>query len=345
MTSRLYILPFFALVLLLFSSCSARYTRLAKTYNFPTKDLLPDYSKLDYWAAHSQKKDPSDSIPLPLINDSRDTVVDVFFLHPTSFTKKKYVDRNAPITLPVINAKTDYTSILYQASVFNQHARIFAPRYRQAHIRNFFEKDSSIANAAFAIAYEDIRNAFSYYMQHWNRGRPVIIAGHSQGSMLAQLLLKEFFEGKELQKQLVAVYIPGWPVRPGEFSILRMCKDSTDTGCICSWRTFRKGFVPWWLRNENGNSYVTNPLSWKDVPGYSPRSLNKGAVLRNFNRIYAGTTDAWIHNGLLNVHHPRFPWSFLYVRRNYHIGDINLFYLNLRYNIQQRINSYFKTRS
>ena len=90
------------------------------------KMASPDYQDLNYWAAHPWKWDPSDSVPAPLkiepmIIGRIDSSVDVFFLHPTSFTKNK--DRhiaNASIDDDYINAKTDYSTILYQASVFNR---------------------------------------------------------------------------------------------------------------------------------------------------------------------------------------------------------------------------------
>jgi hypothetical protein len=79
------------------------------------------------WAAHPWKWDPSDSIPKPLRNETRDSMVDVFFLHPTTFTSLKSKEiGNAAIDDDYINAKTDYSTILFQASVFNQQCRVFA---------------------------------------------------------------------------------------------------------------------------------------------------------------------------------------------------------------------------
>ena len=334
---------------LLFISCN-KYKPFIDRYNFKSPNGKPDYSNLNYWAAHPDKHDPSDSVPKPLRNESnsfrmKDSLVDVFFLHPTTYTKHKRKvpgKLNADIDDRYLNAKTDYTTILYQASVFNQQTRLFAPRYRQAHIRLFFLKNKSKSDSAFEIAYKDLKNAFEYYLQHWNNGRPIIIASHSQGSFLGERLLKEFFEDKPLQKQLIVAYIVGWSVPKEYFSSLKMCSDSLQTGCICSWRTLRKGFIPSLLKDEKGNSFVTNPLSWKTNEEYASKKLNHGGVLRSFNKIHKHTTDAQIHNGLLWVKKPKFPWSFLYFKRNYHIGDINLFYLNIRENVQQRISAYFK---
>lgn len=340
---RLQVSLLLPLLMLLLASCSSSYSSFQKTYTFHSASGQPDYSNLDYWAAHPWKRDPSDSIPAPLRNEPRDSTVDVFFLYPTSFTSKQFTGAaNAAIDDAAINAKTDYTSILYQASVFNQHARVFSPRYRQAHIGNFFTKDTSFAKAAFDTAYADITRAFEYYLRHFNNGRPIIIAAHSQGSMMAERLLKDFFENSTLKNKLVVAYIAGWPVPKNYFSSLPICKDSLQTGCICSWRTFRSGYSPAYLANENGNAYATNPLNWRTDSVYADKRLNSGSVLRKFNKVYKHTNDAWIKNGLLYAHRPKFPWSFLYFTKNYHVGDINLFYLNIRHNVEQRIGMFWK---
>ena len=248
---------------------------------------------------------------------------------------------NARIDDDYLNAKTDYSSILYQASVFNGQCRVFAPRYRQANIKNFFIKDKEAASKAFEIAYEDIKTSFLYYLQTWNNGRPIIIASHSQGSLLAERLLKEFFENKELKNKLVVAYIIGWPV-PKEYpGTLKICDNPGQTGCICSWRTYRTGFIPRYLKDEKGDAFVTNPLSWTTDEAFVSRKKNKGSLLKKFNKIYTHTSDAQISNGLLYTRKPKFPWSFLYFSKNYHVGDINLYYMNIRENIKVRITGFF----
>ncbi|MBS1653730.1 MAG: DUF3089 domain-containing protein [Bacteroidetes bacterium] len=324
----------------LFFSCADKYMSFKNKYDFKSTTGIPDYSNLDYWAAHPWKWDPSDSIPQPLTYEVRDSIADVFFLYPTTYTaKKNAVPDNAAIDDAYINAKTDYSSILYQASVFNQHCRVFSPRYRQAHIRTFFEAADK-ADPIFDTAYADIRRAFQFYLENYNQGRPIIIAGHSQGAKMAERLLKDFFDGKPLQKQLVAAYIIGWPVPDTIFTSIKICNDSLQTGCACSWRTLRKNYLPSHIKNEKQTILVTNPLSWTTSEGLVPRKYNDGSVLYKFNKLYKHTTEAKISHGVVWVKKPRFPWSFLYFSKNYHPGDINLYYMNMRENIAERIQSF-----
>lgn len=325
-----------------FSSCADRYRPFITTYQFKSVNHEPDYSNLAYWAAHPSKWDPSDSIPKPFRKERRDTLIDVFFLHPTIYTGKlEHGSLNADIDDAYLNAKTDYSSILYQASAFNQHARIYAPRFREAHISNYFTEDTIAALRAFDLAYEDVKKAFEYYLNNYNHGRPIIIASHSQGTTHALRLLKEYFEDKPLQNQLVAAYVVGMPIPPDYFSKIKICEEPAETGCMCGWRTFRKGFKPPYVQAEKEFSLVTNPITWKSDTEYAPKKMNTGSILLKFNKVYKNTTDAQISQGVIWVKRPKFPWSFLYSTKNYHVGDINLYYSSIRKNVEQRINKYF----
>lgn len=321
-------------------ACSPKYTRYLNKYQFRSPSPEPEYSNLYYWAAHPAKKDPSDSIPKPLKDQYRfDSSVDVFFLHPTTFTDKESPLWNATIDDARINAKTDFGTILFQASAFNEY-RLFAPRYRQAHIRSYFTQDTARALEAFEIAYQDIRTAFLYYMEHENNGRPIIIASHSQGTTHALRLLKEFFDGKPLEKKLVSAYLVGMYIPQNQFSHLVICTSPDQANCFCGWRTYQVNFIPSFIEKEKPAGRVTNPISWTTDSIAISRKSNKGAILKNFNKSYSYVAGAQIKKGIIWTPKPKFPGSFLLRAKNYHIGDINLYYFSIRENIRQRVTTY-----
>src|ERR1700730_4403907 len=325
---------------LIFEACTPTYQKYVSNYQFRNIDQ-PEYSSVDYWAASPGKNDPSDRVPAPLMKGYfLDTTVDVFFVHPTTFTNIKDERWNADINDADLNAKTDYSTILFQASVFNQ-ANVYAPSYRQANLKAYFTTDTSRALNSFNLAYEDVRSAFQYYLDHFNHGHPIIIASHSQGSTHALRLLKEYFDGKPLQQKLIVAYLVGMNIPLNYFIALKPCVDSTQTGCFCGWRTFKRGHEPIFIARYK-ESYVTNPLNWTTGTDYAGFDLNKGAVLKKFNKLYPHVTDAQIHNSILWSNRPKFPGSFLYRANNYHIGDINLFYVSIRNNMQTRIRAYKK---
>jgi len=304
---------------------------------------IVDYSVLDNWAAHPWKKDPSDSVPLPLqANYHPDSTVDIFFLHPTTYTGEKKFGWNAPVDDEALNKKTDGSSMLYQASIFNEAGRVFAPRYRQAHINVYFTSDTSAARAALDTAYEDVKAAFEYYLQHYNNGRPIVIASHSQGTTHAKRLLKEFFEGKPLQKLLVVAYLVGMQVEPDYFTAIPVCKTPAETGCICSWRTFKEDYEPAYIQHETFTAVVTNPLTWDSKLLSAPRDSNTGAVLLKFNKVLPAAVNAEVHDGILWAEKPHFFGNIFLTTRNYHIADFNLFYTNVRTNVRQRVQCFYR---
>lgn len=336
-----FIFLFFCFCLI--SSCSHKISGQSINYHFKNENHLPDYSDLNYWAASPFKYDPSDNVPKDLIDDPKDSLADVFFIYPTSYTDRKMPDGwNADINDAGINEKTDKGAILYQASVFNKYCRVFAPRYRQADLFSFYTSDKRTAEEALNLAYEDVKNAFEYYLKNYNHGRPIIIASHSQGTWHAGKLLKEFFEGKPLQDQLVCAYIIGLPVFENYFTQLKPCEDSTAIGCFVSWRTFEEGYEAPYIKKEKIKAFVVNPLTWAMDTRLAPDYLNKGGVLRNFNKVIPGLVHAQIHGNVLWVNKPKFFGSIFLKTKNYHIADYNLFYENVRENVGTRIRSFLK---
>lgn len=303
-----------------------------------------NYALLSNWAAHPWKKDYSDSVPKPLRKSYvQDSTVDVFFVHPTTYFKQKKSMWNAAIDDEEINTYTDKFPILYQASVFNESARVFAPRFRQAVYEVFFTKNTGEATIAVENAYNDVKAAFEYFLTHFNNNRPIIIASHSQGSMYTQRLLKEYFENKPLQNRLVAAYIIGMPVDPTSFTVLQPCKDSLQTGCYITWRTYNKKYKgKGFFVTEPFNAVATNPLNWTIDETYAGASLNTGGMMKNFNKLIKGIVDAQVKNGVLLVSKPKFFGKILLRRKNYHIGDYNLFYMNIRQDVKRRISLFWK---
>lgn len=327
-------LPFLLLALLL-TSCAVHPKKPFDTSIIPA---APNYAELRHWAAHPDITDLADRTPQGLTDEQKTSEVDVFFLYPTTYTGSKRSEKywNADVNDPKVNKKTDESSILFQASIFNGAGRVYAPRYRQAHLHVFFtKKDTASARAALDVAYADVKAAFQYYLEHWNKGRPFIIAGHSQGARHAMLLIRELIENKPLEQQLVAGYIVGWPVQNNFYSQLKPCATPEETGCFCTWRTWERKYG---LRNAFQPEVVcTNPLTWNCTEGqYAEKAFNTGAVIRPFNTLRPQVTDAEVYKGILLANKPKFPGSILLVKKNYHIGDLNLYYLNVRENAQAR---------
>lgn len=314
----------------------------AGLFSEATPPPVPDYSDQSAWAVLPDRVDAADVTPGPDYPDQQATAeVDVFFLHPTIYSDaSQNRDWNGSLQNEALNDAVDKSPMQFQASLFNGVGRVYAPRYRQAHLSVFYPKKVAPAEAkqALALAYSDVRAAFQYYLEHYNQGRPIIIAGHSQGALHGETLLKEFFDGKPLAQKLVVAYVVGWPIREGAFQNIPLCETPQQTGCYCAWRTFKEGFLPEWAQKDYPVA-VVNPVSWTTGPEKTAKSQHQGAVLRKL-KVYPQIMEARIANGVLWTNKPKFPGSFLMTQRNYHVGDVNLFYLDIRKNVAERVAAY-----
>lgn len=316
----------------------------SSSFNAPELEQV-DYANLKHWAAHPDKRDNADKIPRSDRIASSILKADVFFIHPTIYNNKgKNLPWNPSIKDIELNEKVDNSTIKFQASAFNAAGRVFAPRYRQAHLISYTTDDKASAKKAFALAYADVKNAFEHYLKYYNNGRPVIIASHSQGTTHAGPLIREFFDNTPLQQQLVAAYLIGLPVPKDYFETIFPCESVTELGCAISWRTFKAGHIPD-DRPVDNSIIVTNPLTWTTDTTYVSKNKNLGAVLRDFDKILKQRVDAQIHEGILWANKPRFPWSFLFRRKNYHVADINFYYMNIKENAEKRVEKWLEARN
>ncbi|MBT8218747.1 MAG: DUF3089 domain-containing protein [Bacteroidia bacterium] len=302
-----------------------------------------NYQSLSLWAAHPEKTDFADGVPVPSLENRQITAqVDVFFVHPTTYTGKM-VDKswNAPINDIKINEKTDNGTIKHQASIFNGVARVYAPRYRQAHLNSFYpRKAKGNEVSAFKLAYSDVKKAFLLYMEKWNLGRPFIIASHSQGTRHAEQLIKELIDGSDLQESMVVAYLIGMPVTKDAFLSIPICNSPEDNSCFVSWRTYKFGHLPKRNWGTGNNIAVVNPISWTTDTSITNPNEHKGIVLRKYNAVYPYKSKAQIANNVLWITKPTFPGSFLITTKNYHGADYNLFWMDIRDNVRTRVNSY-----
>jgi len=313
----------------------------------PNTGPAPDYSDLKYWAASPFKDDTSDKIPDFLNNEIRDTRADVFFIHPTSyFGEEKTSPWNADLRDTAVNNNTDNLSILFQTTVFNGSCRVFAPRYRQGNMEAFYVFDAPEAKAAFDLAYNDVKLAFLYFLKHYNKKRPIIIASHSQGSLHAIRLLHEFFDGTSLQKRLVCAYVIGYQIKKDAFKKLPVGDRADQTGCFVGWRTYAKGEIPKGIVAENGNSVCVNPLTWTTSEQWASPDLHQG-IMFGFENVVPHTVGAGIEptSKILWIDTPVVLDKKKGPIKNYHVYDYNLFWMNIRQNIKQRIDAFYKEHS
>ncbi|MGB2245977.1 MAG: DUF3089 domain-containing protein [Flavobacteriaceae bacterium] len=320
----------FLIAFMLLNSCKTAYKTAAfEDTPVPTS---PNYADQRYWAVLPSEY-PEELIEITGKAQPKNT--DVFFVYPTLLTDKKDPVWNADVHRNEIREKVITTAVKYQASAFVKAGNLYVPFYRQSHYKIYVPPHDQKEELSRNIAYTDIRAAFQYYLAHYNQGRPIIIASHSQGSIMCGMLLKEFFDDKPLQKQLVAAYIPGVKIQDKVFKSLRKMENRYATGGYVSWNTFKKNNYPPTYEQWYKGATTTNPITW-DTSTNTDFSSHLG-VLNSDGKIYPSALKIELVDGLVWSSVPKIPKRFfLSFVKNYHFADINLFWKDIEQNAIER---------
>jgi|TARA_B110001454_G_scaffold115940_1_gene108408 hypothetical protein len=350
------------------------YSQPASEFDANTAVAEPDYSDAINWAALPGGNDPADLVPEGVDGAVQDEhPVDVFFIHPTGFMRSN--TWTSPLDLNSGTEENTLWMMANQASAFNGCCNVYAPRYREATIVSYFG-EPKLRDVVLGFAYEDVKRAFTYFIEHYNQDRPFVIASHSQGTHHAMRLLREMVDTSELHERMVAAYLVGGIVIPVTHSSLSSmanispCTDSEQLRCVVHWDTQAEGAPAELLGMlRPADSLCTNPLSWQVNEEMVTAEQNAGAVFPE------GTYNAAMGKGkdtptaqafeALPPSLVQHTWAqcrdgWLYVQDqtgsefdkagtvgasgNYHMLDYSLFYMNIRNNAKLRASRYMEQR-
>ncbi len=318
-------------------SCSKRY--LSSVYQ-PVSTSI-DYTDLDNWAVHPQNT-PSQLDFVKTEDNPYD--VDIFYIHPTITTSRKNPAWNGVISDTNYREATLNTAIKYQCSAWYGLGRTFAPFYRDAHIRSFQEQFKPVGgDDAQRSAYEDIKAAFNHYLTHENNGRPIVLVSHSQGTLHAGQLLKDFFEDQPLQKQLVAAYLVGIAIKEKDFKSIPFLTKPEETGGFVTWNTYKKNHLPDDYEQWYKGSLTTNPITW-DEQKITTYDQHKGLTFYD-GKLYPNSVKIELIDGMIWTRTPKVPKRFwLSFIKDYHFADITIFWKDIRENTRMRIEAFLAKR-
>ena len=219
----------------------------------------PDYTKASSWLCTGVDTDLC-AAPLPttalnpngygftgLSPVAKDPSIDCFYVYPTVSR-----DRGMNSDLSPGDGE-EKAALVTQFARFAGACRTFAPLYRQMTL-------SAVAAAAAGsdvsrpgmIAYADVAAAWRNYIQTRNQGRPFVLLGHSQGSLMLQMLVsREIETNPAVAARMKLAILPGFNVLVpqgklvgGTFKRTPLCSRPGETGCVISWVSFREKNAP-----------------------------------------------------------------------------------------------------
>ena len=282
----------------------------------------------------------------------------VFFVPPTSFLKAGGTAWNATLD----DATTNNRARIFLrglASPFNRADELWAPKYRQA-AAGAFLTDRPEAQQAIDAAYDDVAQAFDYFLEAVDPDKPIVLAGHSQGAIHILRLLMDRAEDKGLQDRIVAVYAIGWPISM-EHDLpalpLPACASAGQTGCIVAYSAFsddgnadfisrRYESTPGFDGEPRGDGPIlcVNPLTG-GIGGSAPASKNLGTLkpsedLQSGELIVGAIPARCDERGLLLIGDPPELGEGVLPGGNYHVYDIPLFWKNLQEDVLARVDTW-----
>lgn len=329
-------------------------------FDITTAPPTPDYTDWSSWAAG----EPGIETPAGLRPDgieyaSRDDVA-IFYLHPTTYWSNKAW--NGPLDdtghLDLLNVRF----LPSQASIFDPFGVLYAPYYRQVALGAFIAEDENM-RGALALAYEDVLAAFDQFLA-LREERPILLVGHSQGAYHLLSVLHDRIAALELENELVAAYLIGWPLSvSGDLPQgLAPCAAPEQTNCVISWQTFGPdGDTAAVMQAYNsepalngsdkpGDILCVNPISFRQSLEPASAAENIGGVPmpskagEPLGAPMPGATGArCAEDGFLYM--DRTPdrqfQQLILPGDNYHSQDLPLFYRNIQANLERRITAYF----
>lgn len=320
-------------------------TQEAATDNYEIENLIgtpSDYSDENNW------------LKIPEITKE----VDTFFIYPTAFIDDS---EDAPTIVPIDNEimRTNAQGMYeMQGTVYEESTNVFAPYYRQSNLMSVGDvRGEELMQYQMKEQRTDIYAALDYYFENYNEGRPFILAGHSQGSVMAAIVLGDYMQAHpEYYERMVAAYPIGFAVTEKwleEHPYLNFAEGADDTGVIISWNTEGSG-------NKGQSSLVVmdgaisiNPLNWKRDDTYAGVEENLGSLVKNEDtgkyEIQNGIADAQIDTErgvvICTTSTDFIPYAELFGPESLHNGDYSLYYANIQKNVADRIDNYWKTMS
>ena len=331
------------LLLMLLSGCGASQeaakpaeAEAAETETAETAGVEIDYSQETSWAYCETGTD--------------EKAADVFFICPTVYGGTE----DAPnMSMEDEDTKESFLgAVNVEKGIYDEDCRFFAPYYRQIGL-SVYELPAEDREEYLDTAYEDVEDAFFYYYEHYNEGRPIVLAGFSQGAELSLRLLEECFDEEELNRQLAACYAIGWSITEEELKEhphMKFAEGETDTGVIVAFNSEAEEITDSLMIPEGTKTLAINPLNWKTDGTAADKSLNLGACFTNYSgeieEEIPALTGAYIDDvrGALKVTDvtpEEYPAGLsIFEDGIYHLYDYQFFYRNLQENVHKRVEAF-----
>ena len=228
-----------------------------------------------------------------------DPTVDCFYVYPT-------ISSDPEVNSDLVPGVAENLVAEVQAARFRSVCRLYAPVYRQVTLAGLFGKSSS--DAAREIAYGDVADAWHQYLANDNKGRGVVLIGHSQGAGVLTRLIKEQIDPSPSERKLLVsalligspVVVPDGKDVGGDFVHVPLCRTAGQVGCALNYSTFAADAPPPATsffakpRSGAGRAGCTNPAALAGGVGQLDSYVGKAGKLVDAS-LKGSVTTPYLH--------------------------------------------------
>jgi hypothetical protein len=175
-------------------------------------------------------------------------------------------------------------ALMSQGARFSRTCEMYAPLYRQIGLAG----GAPVEGADRALALQDVRDAFAFYLANFNRGRKFVLIGHSQGTAMLTAMMQMDIDPEDkadVRAQMISALLIGGGVTVpegervgGTFQNIPTCSEPGETGCLVAYVTFAADNPP----TDSTRFGVTNQ------PGMQIACVNPAVLSGNTGR-YSGS--------------------------------------------------------
>ena len=310
--------------LLLLLSCCILGVSCAEDKSLPK---APVYSDMTQWYISDRNAD-----------------ADMFYVISTEigdYTLEDGTIRHLADTYLDLTRQPMYGEMLGVDTLTSGKLNYYSPYYRQCSLQSFASDSASIR---FAVALDDVRRAFAYYIDNQNNGRPFVLAGFSQGAMIARELLKEM--DASVYQRMVATYLIGIRVSDADLQAnphIVPAKGADDTGVTICFNSMR-GEDANYPAQDGSNILAINPVNWR-TDGDVALLITEPSPLKPVHEQLKDTMTVQldtISNYLLVSGYSATDYilPLIGTSTSYHTREIWLYRDQLKENIQQRVTAF-----
>jgi hypothetical protein len=172
--------------------------------------------------------------------------IDCFYVYPT-------VSTDPTPNSDMIADPAERNVVRQQFARFGSVCRQFAPLYRQVTLTGLRRVMAGGGRVGFeqGLQYDDVRDAWNYYLEHENKGRGFVLVAHSQGSFILAELVRREIDGKPVQSRMVSAILLGTTLAVpkgkdvgGAFQHVPLCHSASQTGCVITYASYRSTVPP-----------------------------------------------------------------------------------------------------